>query len=87
MPSGAAVCEHAFLTSEGHPYARFRRALDCGNATEALSAAAELHRVGLTEALELCLILVDGPFEGRLTTDEIRAVAAFVVESVEKSRH
>ncbi len=26
-------------------------------------------------------------FEGRLTTDEIRAVAAFVVESVEKSRH
>jgi hypothetical protein len=39
---------------------RFRRALDRGNVTEALSAAAELQQVGLAEALELTLLLADG---------------------------
>jgi hypothetical protein len=38
---------------------RFRRALDRGNVTEALSAAAELQFVPLTEALELTLLLAD----------------------------
>jgi hypothetical protein len=38
---------------------RFRRALDRGNVTEALSAASELERVGLAEALELCLLIAD----------------------------
>jgi hypothetical protein len=38
---------------------RFRRALDRGNVTEALSAASELEHVGLAEALELCLLLRD----------------------------
>ena len=36
---------------------RFRRALDRGDALAALSAAAELGDVGLTDALELCLLL------------------------------
>lgn len=40
-----------------HAYSRFRRALDRRNLTEALSAAAELEHVGLTEALELVLLL------------------------------
>jgi hypothetical protein len=53
------ACEHAFVTSQGSPYARSRRALDRQNVTEALSAAAELPHVGLTEALELCLLLRD----------------------------
>ena len=39
---------------------RFRRALDRGNVTEALSAASELQFVALAEALELTLLLVDG---------------------------
>ena len=39
---------------------RFRRALDRGNVAEALSAATELQFVGLAEALELTLLLVDG---------------------------
>lgn len=47
------------MTSEGHAYARFRRALDSRNATAALSAAAELEHVGLADALELCLLLRD----------------------------
>lgn len=38
---------------------RFRRALDRGNLTEALSAASELQLVGLAEALELTLLLAD----------------------------
>jgi hypothetical protein len=38
---------------------RFRRALDRGNVTEALSAASELGFVGLAEALELTLLLAD----------------------------
>jgi hypothetical protein len=45
------------VTSQGSAYHRFRRALDRGNVTEALSAAAELQFVGLTEALELCLLI------------------------------
>jgi len=39
---------------------RFRRALDRGNVTEALSTAAELRFVALAEALELTLLLADG---------------------------
>ena len=38
---------------------RFRRALDRGNVTEALSVASELQFVGLAEALELTLLLAD----------------------------
>jgi hypothetical protein len=42
---------------------RFRRALDRGNVTEALSAAAELQFVSLAEALELTLLLADSEAE------------------------
>ena len=47
------------MTSQGSPYGRFRRSLDTGSVTEALSTASELQQVGLTEALELCLLLRD----------------------------
>jgi hypothetical protein len=52
--------EHPFVTSRSSAFARFRRALDRGNVTEALSAASELQFVGLAEALELTLLLADG---------------------------
>jgi hypothetical protein len=45
------------VTSQGHAYSRFRRALDRGNVIDALSSASELEHVGLTEALELVLLL------------------------------
>jgi hypothetical protein len=48
-----------FVTVQGSPYTRLRRALDHANVTEALSAAGELQHVGLAEALELCLLLCD----------------------------
>jgi hypothetical protein len=51
------ACKHTFVTSQGSPYGRFRKALDRGNVTEALSAAAELRHVGFLEALELCLLM------------------------------
>jgi hypothetical protein len=53
------LCEHLFMTSQGSPYGRFRRALDNGNALAALSATAELRSVSLTDALELCLLLCE----------------------------
>ena len=45
--------------AQTYDFARFRRALDAGNVTEALSAARCLPHVGLVEALELCLLLCD----------------------------
>ena len=47
------------MTAQGSAYMRFRRALDRGNVTEALSAASELEFVGLAEALELTLLLAE----------------------------
>ena len=47
------------MTSQGHPYAIFRRALDSGNVTAALGAAGDLPQVGLTDALALCLLVLD----------------------------
>ncbi len=57
----ALRCEHLFVTSQGSPYARFRRALDSRNATVALATATELDFVSLPDALELVLLLVDDP--------------------------
>ena len=54
-----AACEHAFVTSQGGPYPRFRRALATGNATIATAAAAELPRLGLGDALSLLLLYRD----------------------------
>ncbi len=55
---GANICS---LTSQGHPYAIFRRALERGNATAALAAAGDLPHVALEDALALTLLLRDEP--------------------------
>jgi hypothetical protein len=54
-----AACEHLFVTSQGSAYGRLRRALDTGNPTIVLAAAAELDFVSLPDALELVLLLVN----------------------------
>ena len=46
-----------FVTSQGSPTARFRRALATGNATLVLEAAAELPSVALDDALAICMVL------------------------------
>jgi hypothetical protein len=55
------TCEHLFGTSQGSVYGRLRRALDTGNPTIALAAAAKLDYVCLPDALEIDLLLVDEP--------------------------
>jgi len=49
-----------FVTSDGNPYARFRRALETGNAALVTAAALELPRVALDDALRICLVLRGG---------------------------
>ena len=46
-----------FVTSQGSPYARFRRALGTRNPNLALAAAAELRRISLADALAVCMVL------------------------------
>jgi hypothetical protein len=45
------------VTSDGSPYARFRRALDQGRLALVYAAAAELPRVELDDALEVCVLM------------------------------
>jgi hypothetical protein len=59
---------------------RFRRALDRGNATDALSAASELQFVGLAEALDLTLLLADGE-DARCERAALRWHARFAYET------
>ena len=61
LPFNNLACEHLFVTSQGSPYARFRRALDSQNATVAFATATELDFVSLPDALELVLLVVDDP--------------------------
>jgi hypothetical protein len=46
-----------FVTAEGSPSARFRRALATGSSNLVLDAAAELPRVSLEDALAVCMVL------------------------------
>ena len=48
-----------FVTSQGSPYSRFKRALTSGNSTIATAAAAELPTLSLADALALCLLYRD----------------------------
>jgi hypothetical protein len=48
------------MTSQGNPYARFRRALTTGNLLLVRAAALELPRVDLADALRICLLIQRG---------------------------
>jgi hypothetical protein len=47
------------VTSQGHPYAIFRRALQSRNAPAAWAAASELSYIGLEDALALCILTAE----------------------------
>ncbi len=50
------------MTSEGRPYARFRRALEVRSVMQAETAAREMGRLGLNDALDsLTLLAVEAP--------------------------
>lgn len=57
LVSCEAECEHTFVSSQGSPYARFKRALRTGNLALVRAAAGELPAVRLDDALLIaCLI-------------------------------
>jgi hypothetical protein len=47
------------VTSQGSPYARFRRALATGNLLLIRAAAAELPQISLDDALIVCVAIRD----------------------------
>jgi hypothetical protein len=48
------------MTGQGSAYARFRRTLETGNELLVLAAAKDLPRIGLEDALRICLVFRDG---------------------------
>jgi hypothetical protein len=68
------------VTSEGSPYARFRRALETGNELLVLGAARELPQIALDDALRICLILRDGD-RSRYERAAVRWLGRFALEA------
>ena len=48
-----------FVTSQGSPFQRFRRAIATGNLNIIRAAAAELPRIGLAEAAAILLVIAE----------------------------
>jgi hypothetical protein len=78
-------CEHTFVTSQGHAYSRFHRALLTKNVTLIDSAARELQHVGLDDALRILVVLAErgdqrfghaaARFAARVTTEQRLSLA------------
>lgn len=75
-----SACEHTFVTSDGSPYTRFRRALDTGNAALVIAAARDLPQIALDDALRICLILRDADPE-RYERAAVRWLGRFALEA------
>jgi hypothetical protein len=69
-----------FVTSDGSPYSRFKRALANGNLLMIRAAAAELPRIGLRDALEICLV-VRGQDGDRFERAAVRWLGRFALEA------
>jgi hypothetical protein len=69
-----------FVTSDGSPYSRFRRALETRNELLVIAAAKELPQVGLEDALRICLVLRDGHAE-RYERAAVRWLGRFALEA------
>ena len=75
------MCEaHPDMTSDGNPYARFRRALTTGNEAIVLAAARELPQIALDDALRICLVLRGGDAE-RYERAAVRWLGRFALEA------
>jgi hypothetical protein len=68
-----------FVTRDGSPYARFRRALATGNLLLIRAAAAELGTVSLGDALIVCVAIRDAQPE-RFERAALRWLARYCVE-------
>ena len=69
-----------FVSSEGSPYARFRRALKTGNEALVVAAALELPHVALDDALQICLVLRNGDPD-RFERAAVRWLGRFALEA------
>ena len=69
-----------FVTSDGSPYARFRRALATENEHLILAAARELPQIALNDALRICLVLRDGDPD-RYERAAVRWLGRFALEA------
>jgi len=69
-----------FVTSDGNPYSRFRRALETGNEALVTAAALELPRIALDDALRICLVLRGGD-QGRYERAAVRWLGRFALEA------
>ena len=67
------------MTSEGNPYARFKRALATGNEALVTAAALELPRIRLDDALRICLVLRGGD-PSRYERAAVRWLGRFALE-------
>jgi hypothetical protein len=70
----------AAMTSDGNPYARFRRALNTGNEAIVLAAARELPQIALHDALRICLVLRGGDPQ-RYERAAVRWLGRFALEA------
>jgi hypothetical protein len=68
------------MTSDGSPYARFRRALETGNEQLVIAAALELPRIALDDALRICLVLRGGD-STRYDRAAVRWLGRFALEA------
>jgi hypothetical protein len=68
------------MTSDGSPYPRFKRALATGNLNLIRAAAAELPWIGLSDALEICLLLRDH-VDDRYERAAVRWLGRFALEA------
>jgi hypothetical protein len=68
------------MTSDGNPYARFRRALETGNEALVTAAARELPQVALDDALRICLVLRGGD-PRRYERAAVRWLGRFALEA------
>jgi hypothetical protein len=69
-----------FVTSDGNPYARFRRALETGNEALVTAAALELPWIALDDALRICLVLRGGD-PARYERAAVRWLGRFALEA------
>ena len=70
-----------FVTSDGSPYTRFRRAIDREQLLPALDASRDLRHVSLEDALDLCRLLA-------IADDQLfpRAAGRWLVRFASESR-
>lgn len=68
------------MTSQGHAYARFQRALRTGNLRIVEAAAAELPTIGLDDALSILALLAETR-DGRFDRAAARSIRRLLIET------